>query len=224
MGDADGQVAIDRVRESYDTLAAAYSERLFGELVEKPLDRGLLDELAERARGLVCDLGCGPGHVARYMRERGAEVVGVDLSPAMIEEARRRSPELRFEVGDARSLRFAAGSFGAVVAMYSLIHFEPPDLELAVREIVRVLAPGGVLLAAFHRGSATERVEELWGCPVQLDFHFFEPDRIADLLTAAGLSPERTLERDPYPGVEAQTRRFYVLARKAAPPTAQEPA
>jgi SAM-dependent methyltransferase len=142
----------DRVRQSYNQLAAEYSRRLFDELDEKPFDRALLDQLAARSDGSVCDLGCGPGHVARYLAERGAEVYGVDLSPVMIEEARRRNPQLRFEVGDLASLPFNDGSFAAAVAMYSLIHLDEHGLATACGEIRRVLAPQGLLLAAFHRG------------------------------------------------------------------------
>ncbi len=55
------------MRASYDTLAAEYSARLFAELERKPVDRALLDEIAARASGAVVDLGCGPGHVTRYL-------------------------------------------------------------------------------------------------------------------------------------------------------------
>jgi SAM-dependent methyltransferase len=124
----------DTVRASYDAVAGAYVTHCLHELEGKPVDRSLLDEVAARADGLVCDLGCGPGHVARYLHERGADVFGVDLSPRMIEEAQHHHPSLRFEVGDMRALRFADGSLGAVVAMYSLIHFDDTDLLRAMQD------------------------------------------------------------------------------------------
>jgi ubiquinone/menaquinone biosynthesis C-methylase UbiE len=200
------------VQTSYDAVAAEYAERLSAELDGKPLDRALLDEVAARANGTVCDLGCGPGHVANYLRRRGANVVGVDVSSRMVEEARRRHPELRFEVGDMRSLVYGDGAFAAVAAMYSLIHFDDADLAVALSEIRRVLAPDGVLLAAFHRGRETVHLDELFGCRVNLDFRFFEPEQIANALADARVDVERLIERDPYPGVEVETRRFYVVA------------
>jgi len=74
----------------YDRVAGAYAERYFTELERKPFDRELLDRFAAdlRGRGPVCDLGCGPGHVGRYLAERGVEVIGVDLSPGMVALAR----------------------------------------------------------------------------------------------------------------------------------------
>ena len=70
------------IRESYDSAAAAYAEHLSDELAGKPLDRHLLNRFAEetRGRGLVADLGCGPGHVARYLSQQGVTTLGVDFS------------------------------------------------------------------------------------------------------------------------------------------------
>jgi SAM-dependent methyltransferase len=162
---------------------------------------------------VVCDLGCGPGHVAQYLNQRGANVIGIDISPRMVEQARLRYPGLRFEVGDMRSLTQPNGAFAAVVAMYSLIHFDDSDLGAAVGEICRVLRPSGVLLASFHRGDESRHVEELFGCHVELDFRFFEPEQITGMLAGASLEIEHMIEREPYPEVEVETQRFYVIAR-----------
>jgi trans-aconitate methyltransferase len=87
------------VQSSYDHVADEYVRHIYDELRHKPLDRQLLDKLAANvgSAGLVCDLGCGPGHVARYLREEGAQVCGVDLSEEMVDRARRLNPgiELR---------------------------------------------------------------------------------------------------------------------------------
>lgn len=202
----------DRVAASYDAVAAEYARRIANELEGKPLDRELLEEMARRAQGTICDLGCGPGHVARYLEDHGARVVGMDISAAMIAEARRRHPHLQFDVGDMRSLPYADGAFAAAVAMYSLIHFDDSELRAALREMHRVLGAGGLLLASFHQGTDIVHRDELFDCPVDLDFRFFEPDRVQTAVTAAGFGIERVIERDPYPGVEVETRRFYVIA------------
>ena len=103
-----------RTRESYDELAATYTERIFTELAGKPLDRHLLNRLAEdvRGHGLVADLGCGPGHVARYLHDQGVRMLGIDLSPRMIDSARQRSPDIEFQVGDMRTLDLPDGALG----------------------------------------------------------------------------------------------------------------
>src|SRR5690242_6773406 len=90
------------IQESYDRVADEYTRRIFNELEHKPFDRELLNRFAAevRDRGEVCDMGCGPGHVARYLYQAGTKVFGIDLSPRMIENARTLSPELVFRVGN----------------------------------------------------------------------------------------------------------------------------
>lgn len=209
----------ERLVASYDAVALEYARRVCGELDGKPLDRALLEEIASRTRGLVCDLGCGPGHVAQYLHQCGCETVGIDISPAMISEARRRYPGLRFEVADVRSLPHEDGAFSAMVAMYSLINFDASALVAALTEIRRVLVCGGILLVAFHAGNQVIHVEQFFDSPVDLEFHYFQPEEIKGALMQAELDVERVVERDPYPDVEVETRRFYVIAHAVASKT-----
>ena len=111
-------------QSTYDTVADEYVQRIFDELQHKPLDRQLLDRFADAVRevGPACDLGCGPGQVARYLHERGVEVTGIDLSPAMIERARRLVPGVQFHQGDMTALDLAEGAFAGIAAFYSIIH------------------------------------------------------------------------------------------------------
>lgn len=202
----------DATRDSYNRLAAEYARRMADELAHKPLDRQLLDTFATEAQGLVCDLGCGPGQVAAYLHERGCEVVGVDLSDAMVEQARLLHPELRFLQADMRRLPFDDGALGGIVAFYSLIHLPPEELPVALGELRRVLRGGASLLVAIHCGSEVRHFDTLWGEPVHLDFRFFTPQAMCDLLTDAGFAIVNVTEREPYPEVEVETQRAYILA------------
>jgi SAM-dependent methyltransferase len=209
---------VSRTRESYDELAATYTERIFTELAGKPLDRHLLNRLAEdvRGRGLVADLGCGPGHVARYLHDQGVRMLGIDLSPRMIDSARQRSPDIEFRVGDMRALDLPDGALAGIVAFYSLIHIGEPEMGATLRELRRVLAPGGLLLVAFHIGEETVHRDELWGHPVSLDFRFLMPSPMVARLIEAGFVVLERVEREPYPEVEHPSRRCYLLARSPA--------
>jgi SAM-dependent methyltransferase len=209
---------VSRTRESYDELAATYTERIFTELAGKPLDRHLLNRLAEdvRGRGLVADLGCGPGHVARYLHDQGVRMLGIDLSPRMIDSARQRSPDIEFRVGDMRTLDLPDGALAGIVAFYSLIHIGEPEMGATLRELRRVLAPGGLLLVAFHIGEETVHRDELWGHPVSLDFRFLMPLPMVARLIEAGFVVLERVEREPYPEVEHPSRRCYLLARSPA--------
>jgi SAM-dependent methyltransferase len=205
-------------RDSYDRVAEEYARQFARELDRKPFDRKMLDWLAEKVSGAgtICDMGCGPGQIARYLRERGAQVCGIDLSPEMVRQARILNPEISFQQGDMLSLaQTADNSFGGVAAFYSLIHIPRARLVEALRELKRILRPNGVLLATFHIGKETLHRDELWGIEVSLDFNFLETGEMKTYLRQAGFELEEVIERDPYPeDVEYQSRRAYIFARK----------
>jgi SAM-dependent methyltransferase len=207
---------ISDVQASYDLVADEYTRRIFDELEHKPLDRRLLDRFAARMQSLgpACDLGCGPGHVARYLQERGVQVVGIDLSPAMVSHARELNPAIEFRQGDMRSLEVEDGAWGGIVAFYSLIHIPPLEIVEVLAELRRILRPGGLLLLAFHIGEEVLHLDEWWGRQVSLDFIFSRPEEVVGFLESAGFQVEEVVEREPYPGVEHPSRRAYIFAEK----------
>jgi len=205
------------IRESYDRIAEEYARRISDELQHKPLDRELLDRFAKqtKGRGEVCDMGCGPGHVARYLRDAGASIFGLDLSPVMLEQARKLNPDIAFREGNMMSLDIPDGTLAGVAAFYAIVNIPKPSLSLVFREIQRVLRAGGLLLIAFHAGNETLHEDELWGQKISMDFLFFQPSEIKLGLEAAGFTIEEVIGREPYPEVEYQSRRAYIFARKA---------
>ena len=210
------------IRASYDCVAEEYGRRYFHEFDHKPFDREILDRFAERIRGQgpVCDVGCGPGEVACYLRARGVEnVLGIDISPGMVEQARKLNPGVTFHQGDMLNLEAEDNSWGGIAAFYSIIHIPGEQVVDALQEMKRVLKPAGLLLLTFHIGQEILHVDEWWGNEVAVDFYYFETDEMKRYLESAGFEIEEVIERDPYKDVEAQTRRAYVLAQK---PTEKE--
>jgi SAM-dependent methyltransferase len=201
---------------SYDQVADEYVRRIFDELQNKPLDRQLLDRFAESVRdaGPVCDLGCGPGHITRYLHEHGVQVCGVDLSQAMVERARRLTPGVEYRQGDMMALDAPDGAWAGIAAFYSIVHIHRGDMARVLGEFRRVLRPGGRLLLAFHIGDHAVHLDDWWGQKVSVDFYFFPSDEVADCLRAEGFEIEEIVEREPYVEVEHQSRRAYVFARR----------
>jgi SAM-dependent methyltransferase len=209
------------VQTSYDLVADEYVRRIFDELEHKPLDRELLDRFASRVqgRGAICDLGCGPGHVARYLSGQGAQVLGIDLSPMLVELARTLNPGIQFQQGDMRSLDIQDGAWAGIAAFYSIIHIPRPEVAAVLGELRRVLRPGGLLLLAFHIGDDVVHLDEWWGQPVSVDFVFFRPEEMAAFLREAGFDVGEIVEREPYAGVEHPSRRVYIFAEKPHAPS-----
>lgn len=199
---------------SYDPIAAEYAAEFEHELDRKPFDRKMLAWLIERVDGIICDMGCGPGQVARYLHSQGAQTCGIDISAEMVRHARRLNPEIHFATGDMQALTGVAdGAFAGIAAFYSILHIPRDQVVSVLTELRRVLKPDGVLLLAFHVGNGTVHKDEWWDKPVSIDFLFFTSEEMKANLAAAGFTLTEAIERDPYPEVEYPSRRAYIFAR-----------
>jgi SAM-dependent methyltransferase len=182
------------------------------------LSRALLAAFAETVRstgpGPVADLGCGPGFVTAHLAELGVPVFGVDLSPRMVELARRAHPELTFTVGSLTALAIGDGTLGGILAYYSTHHTPPELLPRVYAEFHRTLAPGGLLMLAGHVGEG-ERVrptQAYGGHPVSYESHLLPMDHLAELLGRAGLVVTSRTVQEPDEG--AKRRIATLLAHK----------
>jgi len=205
------------LQSSYDRVAEDYAEEFCGELETKPFDRKMLDWLIEKVgeSGVICDMGCGPGQIARYLHDHGAKACGVDLSSEMLKQAQRLHPDISFRQGDMLALtEIADNSYGGMAAFYSIIHIPRSLVVDALREIKRVLSAEGVLLLTFHIGQQIIHRDEWWDKKVSIDFIFFETEEMKGYLKTAGFELEEVIERDPYEEVEYPSRRAYIFARK----------
>ena len=86
-------------------------------------------------------MGCGPGHIARYLCDLGTNVFGLDISPRMIAEARRLNPDISFREGDMTALDLTDGSLAGIAAFYAIVNIPGESLPVIFREMERVLQP-----------------------------------------------------------------------------------
>ena len=203
------------LQSSYDLVAQRYAEEYFTELQRKPFDRELLDGFANslHGQGQVCEIGCGPGHVSRYLRDRGLSMCGVDLSEEMVKCASGLNPDITFEQADMLALHAPDDSLAGIVAFYAIIHLKREDITSGLKEMRRVLQPRGRLLLSFHGGEGELHRDEWYGTPVSIDVTLMGRDEMENFLETAGLEVERIVEREPYE-FEYPTQRIYVFARK----------
>ncbi|MBV8194056.1 MAG: class I SAM-dependent methyltransferase [Candidatus Dormibacteraeota bacterium] len=207
---------MDDIAGSYDAISEQYADHYADELAHKPIDRALLGVVIEDAGtgAVVGDVGCGPGQIAAYLHEHGLRAVGIDLSPSMIELARRRFPGPSFEIGSMLELPVHDGAWDAATAFYSSAQLAPRERPLAFAELHRALTPGAPLLVSFHVGDEVRHVDEMFEQRVSLDFHFLQTTEVAALMEQTGFTVEMSLQRAAYPAVETVTTRGYVLGRR----------
>jgi ubiquinone/menaquinone biosynthesis C-methylase UbiE len=207
---------LDKIKNIYDTVAKEYAETFSGEHEKKPKDQEILHRFSLEIgdRRPVWDFGCGPGQTTEYLMNLGVEISGLDLSEKILEQARTIHPEIHFQKGNILELEFENDSIAGAVAFYAIVHFTEEQVEIACREVFRVLQPGGIFLCTYHIGEQTIHVEEFLGKKIDMDFMFFTTDFIYSCLKKSGFEKIEIMEREPYPEVEYESGRAYVFAIK----------
>jgi SAM-dependent methyltransferase len=202
--------------DCYNKTAKNYADKYIDELNKKHLDKILLRSFAiENIKsGQLIDLGCGPGQTTKYLFDCGfTELIGVDISSSMVEVAKNINPMLNFETADILDLKYPDKNFGSAIAFYSIVHFDYAQIKIAFKEIKRVLVDDGQFLFSFHIGDNVVHLDEFLDHPVNIDFYFFEVDKIIDLLKETGFNIIDAIERQPYLDVEYPSRRAYIWAK-----------
>lgn len=211
----------DEARAAYDLVAEDYAALLEGELEKLPLERAMLTAFVEQVQegggGRIADLGCGPGRVAGFLAGSGADVCGIDLSPGMVEVARRDHPGIPFDVASLAALPFGDRELAGALAWYSIIHV-PQDLQDDVfTEFARVVRPEGWLLLAFQVSeSGDEDVVHLrraYGHEIDLRTRRQSPARVRRRLVERGFAPRAELIREAV--APEKSRQAFVLAQRA---------
>jgi ubiquinone/menaquinone biosynthesis C-methylase UbiE len=202
----------ERVQAAYDAVADAYQATFGDDFARLPLDRHMLDRTRPGAKkDLTLDLGCGTGSAGSYLKSRGANVVGLDVSLGMLRHC-------GFPVcqGDMRDLPFGDQTFGAVVAYYSIQHVPRTEVAAVLAEAVRVLRYSGTLLVSAHLGEGEVFTKEFLGRTVPtIGGSFYSMSEISDQILSAGFQIQTHEVRGPL-SHEYQSQRIYVLAKRAA--------
>ncbi len=196
------------LRMENDDLARRYRtwrEHSLGAVTEKLEVAAVLEALAPLSGKRILDAGCGDGTYSLETAERGALVTGVDLSEDMLAVARQRSAAraiaVRWRQGDVLALPFPDASFDLAMAITLLCLV--PDPRGAVRELSRVLVPGGrLVIGDLHRWSlwAMERRIRGWlGNSFWRGARFWTASTLRDLLVNSNLQPGRARGVAYYP-------------------------
>lgn len=138
------------VRSGYTLWAATYDGPNPAIRMEEPIVHGIIERLPV---GRALDAACGTGRHAIHLHARGWDVIGVDATPAMLDQARVKAPEVRFQPGDLEALPLADAAVDLAVCSLALTHV--PRLEAAIIELARVVRPGGTVIVSDIHPTAT---------------------------------------------------------------------
>ncbi len=209
----------EELRDAHDVLSEWYAKKLVGVLERMSVERAMLDLFAEMTLGVgveVADVGCGTGRLLPYLASRGLSPRGVDLSPGMVEVARRENPGFAYEVADLRALPFADASLSGVVCWFSLIYLPPDARTRAFAELARVVQSGGYLVTAFKHGDGTlRRNGPSTKLGVDFDRYWLSAREMEERFAAAGFD---VVFQGSTPPEEAEPPYGYMLVRKTRRP------
>jgi len=196
---------------SYDTVAESYADFVSDALEKEPYLKAALTLFATQLDGPAVDVGCGPGHFTAYLASLGVDASGVDLSPGMVDLARRSHPQLRFEVGSMTDLALPDASVAGVLASWSLIHIPDESVPAALGHFHRVLRPGGLLMIGYHVGAGTRlKTEGYGGHPMRVNVHLRQPWWLARRVREAGFTVDAEWLLNP----EAEVSQGILFASK----------
>ncbi len=202
------EASLEETLATYARIAPAYARRSFAPLAKERA------AFLHHLRGpLVLDAGCGSGFYARLLAEAGAEVVALDLSAAMLQQAAAMGLR-RLVRGDLLALPFADATFDGLFASASLVHLRKRAFIPALCELRRVLSHGGILYLSL-KGRAPGKEEEGWAEAPEGGrrfFSYYTPQEVEEVLHTSRWSLLESWS-DPAPGEKRNWLGFLVRAR-----------
>jgi SAM-dependent methyltransferase len=209
MSDSDGRRSDARVAAqaaAFDSIGSRYDEVFPHKEGQLDGGRWLLERLP--AGGRVLDVGCGTGlPTARQLSEAGLDVIGIDISPVMLDLARANVPRAQFVEADVLDVDPGLGPFDAVVAFFSLLMLTRADSPTALEHIGQLLRPGGWLVLGMVEADLDDVPIPFVGATIRVSG--YPRDRLAAVTEAAGFT------------VDEQTELVYDPAGPGAPPEVQ---
>jgi SAM-dependent methyltransferase len=204
--------------EAYDAVASTYAQKYGDEILLKPIVQKFIADFVRPIpqNEIICDMGCGPGQVARYLYNNlnRSHTIGIDLSPKMIDEAHKLNPGITFKCADMLQME-EHEVYGGIIALYFIVNFQPEHLPMVFAKLYSLLKNNGRLLLSFHMGNDEMlRVEDMWNSGKAISFYMFTPETVSKALVLAGFKVSEIRYRHPDKEIEYDSERSYIFAVK----------
>lgn len=203
-------------RKSYNLVAAKYHELFKDEMNQKEYDRKLLDDFSKyfSSDSSIYDMGCGPsGHIGKYLRDKGLNVIGIDISEKCIEIASQYNPNMEFLTMDMTNLELEDQSIDGIISFYSIIHTPKKYVNQIFHEFRRVLRKGGKVLITVKEGTGEGYIYDFLGYDTTIYFTHFTRAEIENYFINNAFKLLFLEEREPYEE-EIAVSRIYAIGEK----------
>lgn len=204
----------EMARVAYEQIADAYADRYLQDLSDAHLVERFAKSLSPGST--VLDAGCGPGTYTNLLTEMGFDVTGIDVSPSMLEIARRAFPKCKFAPGDMRALDTADASIDGVLSAYSLIHVPNAMFIETLRELGRVLRPGGKLCIIGQQGEPDHVENDPLDASLEVFVNFFQEKSLRNFALAAGFEVTECETHVSLDSKSMAEKTIFVIATKPA--------
>lgn len=164
------------ISDTYEQIAEKYTQAFYNDLTDARYIDNLLKELPRGSN--ILDIGSGPGQFSKYIKNKGYEVMGIDISDAMIKIANNRVPQVNFKKMDMRNMEFDADTYDGILAAYSIIHIQSKDLNRVFQEFYRVLKQNGLALIIAQKGDPDKIVAEPLNPDLNIFINLFSEERL----------------------------------------------
>lgn len=207
----------EKTRKSFNLVAEKYFKHFKDEMKRKEYDRAFLDRFASNfdSRSIICDMGCGPGHITRYLFDKGLNVFGIDVSEKCVEIARRENRGIKFQTMNMAKLDIAEESMDGIISFYSIIHTPRKFVNILFREFNKVLKKHGKILVVVKKGETEGYIDELEESTTNLCFTHFKEREIENYLKANGFKVVSLKTRQPC-DFEIPVDRIYAIGEKTS--------
>ena len=171
------------VINDYDDIAKEYAEEFF----EDTSDNKYIDAFLESLQGTkILDAGCGNGKDCKYISEKGFDINGIDLSVGMLNIAKEKVPNGKFEIMDITDITYPEDSYDGIISNCSLFHIPVEELPKTLESFRKILKPNGKLLLILQEGTGEMMVEEPYRPGVHIYMNYFSTEQIQELLYEYG--------------------------------------
>lgn len=173
------------VIDDYDDIAKEYAEEFFCD----SSDNKYIDAFLNSLEGIkVLDVGCGNGRDCKYISQKGFDINGIDLSVGMLEIAKEKVPNGKFEIMDITNITYPDNSYDGIISNCSLFHIPVEELPKTLDSFRRILKPNGKLLLILQEGNGETMVEEPYRPGVHIYMNYFSVSQIQNLLQEYGFN------------------------------------